>query len=405
MKVAGRRSTAFRTSAGSKLGNMTSVAPICPGRLRQKVRPKAWKNGSTPYTVSSPGRNPTQASPCTRFATRLRCESMAAFGVPVVPPVYWSSARSSPPTDADETAAGSSPSPACRSRSCQSAMSRGTSPRNASLFSRAAATGRRSNSWERRGRSRTMSRLTTWVSGVPGRAASTRSTALCHTIAIPGARVDEQVVQLVGGVRGVQLDRHSAESQHRVVGDDVGAAVGEHQRDPLSRSDPEAAQGHHRPPDLLVGLRIGQGGAEEVQRDPVGPPFHGTLEGGRDGLVRDLDPVRHPRRVVAHPRPVAVCLARFHALLHLSTFSPGYVRQFTCTPHGTEPRRRTGGVNPPRDAAGVSARQRRRLVARRAPVGRACCDATSKAKRSLTCVPAVQRQSSVGLTGFEPATP
>ena len=34
-----------------------------------------------------PGRS------CRMLATRLQCDSMAAFGMPVVPPVYWKSAN------------------------------------------------------------------------------------------------------------------------------------------------------------------------------------------------------------------------------------------------------------------------------------------------------------------------
>lgn len=47
-------------------------------------------------TTSSPGRSPgTQDWICIALAIRLRWVSIAAFGNPVVPPVYWKVATSS----------------------------------------------------------------------------------------------------------------------------------------------------------------------------------------------------------------------------------------------------------------------------------------------------------------------
>ena len=40
------------------------------------------------------------------FATSARCDSIAPFETPVVPPVYWSTARSSGPAPASKRAAG-----------------------------------------------------------------------------------------------------------------------------------------------------------------------------------------------------------------------------------------------------------------------------------------------------------
>jgi len=52
-----------------------------------------WKSGTAARTTSLPGSSfRFQAFDWTTFATRLRCESIAAFGRPVVPPVYWRTA-------------------------------------------------------------------------------------------------------------------------------------------------------------------------------------------------------------------------------------------------------------------------------------------------------------------------
>src|SRR5215472_7379881 len=54
-----------------------------------------WKNGIDARHVAVPGSEPrNQAAHCSAFATRLRWVSIAAFGSPVVPPVYWRSATS-----------------------------------------------------------------------------------------------------------------------------------------------------------------------------------------------------------------------------------------------------------------------------------------------------------------------
>src|SRR5208283_76504 len=52
-----------------------------------------WERGIVASTTSSPGSSQMfQAFPWTTFATRLRCVNIAAFGRPVVPPVYWRTA-------------------------------------------------------------------------------------------------------------------------------------------------------------------------------------------------------------------------------------------------------------------------------------------------------------------------
>ena len=58
------------------------------------VRPKMWKYGRAPRTVSPGVARGNQAATWTALATRLRCVSMAALGTPVVPPVGCSSATS-----------------------------------------------------------------------------------------------------------------------------------------------------------------------------------------------------------------------------------------------------------------------------------------------------------------------
>ena len=45
--VAGRRRMAARTMSTSNLGRTTWVAPIRTANVRDRVRPKAWKKGST----------------------------------------------------------------------------------------------------------------------------------------------------------------------------------------------------------------------------------------------------------------------------------------------------------------------------------------------------------------------
>src|SRR5208282_3109953 len=52
-----------------------------------------WNSGMAAMTTSSPGVNRMfHEFDWVTLATRLRCVSIAAFGRPVVPPVYWSTA-------------------------------------------------------------------------------------------------------------------------------------------------------------------------------------------------------------------------------------------------------------------------------------------------------------------------
>ena len=49
--------------------------------------PNEWKNGSGPRSASSPSSRERYAAACIALATMLRCESIAPFEMPVVPPV------------------------------------------------------------------------------------------------------------------------------------------------------------------------------------------------------------------------------------------------------------------------------------------------------------------------------
>ena len=125
-------------------------------------------------------RRPVHAWPCTAFATRLRCVSIAPLGVPVVPPVYCRSATS----DADGAGcAGSSgcglgdePVPHREGRRHRAAHGlRGRGGRS--------GRGRRSASRLPRGRSAERSTATTALSAVRGSDSSTRGTAFSQTSA------------------------------------------------------------------------------------------------------------------------------------------------------------------------------------------------------------------------------
>src|SRR2546426_10914248 len=63
------------------------------------VRPYTWNSGTATSTRSGTPRSGTQRAVCIAFATRLRWVSIAPFGVPVVPPVYWRTATSSSAAD------------------------------------------------------------------------------------------------------------------------------------------------------------------------------------------------------------------------------------------------------------------------------------------------------------------
>lgn len=83
-------------SIGRGLGTMTSSAAIEMPYSMHTVMPYTWKKGMAAITFSPPSTPlVSHARTCRVLHTRLRWVSMAAFGTPVVPPVYWNSATSS----------------------------------------------------------------------------------------------------------------------------------------------------------------------------------------------------------------------------------------------------------------------------------------------------------------------
>ena len=115
------------------------------------------------------------------------------------------------------------------------------------------------------------------------------------------------------------LDHHGAESQHGVEGDDVLRAVRQHEGDPISPADPEAAQALGRSGHLVTELGVGRLSAEELQCGSLGVLRHGRVEQVRQRFGDRLDVVRHPLGVAAQPDP-------FHCLGHDSLPSPATLR-------------------------------------------------------------------------------
>ena len=95
--MVGRRRAMVRiTEVSSNRGSMIISCPPSTAASRTVVIAKTWKNGSTASTRSCPGfTSLNQRRICTVFAYRLAWVSIAPFGVPVVPPVYCSTAMSS----------------------------------------------------------------------------------------------------------------------------------------------------------------------------------------------------------------------------------------------------------------------------------------------------------------------
>ena len=93
-RVALQRSIARATTTGLKRCMSSRVAPANRGTFITPASPPAWNSGSADTTVSSPSAIWNHVANWIVFATRLACVSMAPFGVPVVPPVYMSNARS-----------------------------------------------------------------------------------------------------------------------------------------------------------------------------------------------------------------------------------------------------------------------------------------------------------------------
>ena len=86
---------ALRKLPISKRGKTMIMAPWDMGQLRQAVSPKECVKGSSPIRRSPPNRTwGSQAVIWATLAMRLPWVNLAALGVPVVPPVYCSTARS-----------------------------------------------------------------------------------------------------------------------------------------------------------------------------------------------------------------------------------------------------------------------------------------------------------------------
>ena len=82
-------------SPSSNLGTSTSREARCTPKFITTVMPKTWKNGRIAITVSVPLPNgPAQWLTCCTLMPTLAWVSIAPLGVPVVPPVYCSTARS-----------------------------------------------------------------------------------------------------------------------------------------------------------------------------------------------------------------------------------------------------------------------------------------------------------------------
>ena len=86
----------FSTCPASKRGSITIRPPFTTVRFNTQVLAKTWNSGNAPSTLSgSFGSKGSIMSTWIALLARLAWLSIAPLGVPVVPPVYCSSARSS----------------------------------------------------------------------------------------------------------------------------------------------------------------------------------------------------------------------------------------------------------------------------------------------------------------------
>ena len=92
--VARTRSSVFSAWPASKRGSIAMQPPLSTVRLSTETLAKTWNSGSTPTITSrSPARG-SSALTWRALAVMFWWVSIAPLGVPVVPPVYCSSARS-----------------------------------------------------------------------------------------------------------------------------------------------------------------------------------------------------------------------------------------------------------------------------------------------------------------------
>lgn len=62
--------------------------PCRKALITPTTMPKQWNSG-TGRQIRSSGRRPMRAPICSALLTRFACASVAPFGAPVVPEVYW----------------------------------------------------------------------------------------------------------------------------------------------------------------------------------------------------------------------------------------------------------------------------------------------------------------------------
>ena len=81
------------TWASSKRGSRIISDALITPTIITEFSANTWNSGNTPSTRSVPcGRRPRSSQLCMALQVMLACVSSAAFGTPVVPPVYCSTA-------------------------------------------------------------------------------------------------------------------------------------------------------------------------------------------------------------------------------------------------------------------------------------------------------------------------
>ena len=239
----------------------------------------------------------------------MRCVSEAPLGVPVVPLVYWMSARSSvaglrvgrraaarvPTIDSHETVP--------LTRSC-SAVARLARLRDRQAAARAGC--RSGIAWV----------MSTEISEVTARSAGnscTVATTLRPDDRVLRAVVLELLAQLARRVERVVLDDDGAEPQDRVERDDVLRAVRQHDRDRVARpARPDRADRRPRGRSRRCSSRYDVVAAEELQGGRVRVVAGGRLDDVDERSGDGLEVVRHPLGVAGDPG--ARRLVRRHAL-------------------------------------------------------------------------------------------
>ena len=78
------RGNCASTASASKRGRKTIEVPLASTQFVATNKPCVWKIGRA-WSNTSSGLKPHTRCSATAFDVRLRCESMAPFGRPVVP--------------------------------------------------------------------------------------------------------------------------------------------------------------------------------------------------------------------------------------------------------------------------------------------------------------------------------